>query len=102
GAYLERLLEQYLEVVDEEEGRLRRDLERMRDSVIESKKGGRANSLSSVLRELNTLVHLEVSTVADLLSLVVAHEYDKWGQRQLLDISADARRSKLPETSWTS
>ncbi|NIV36782.1 MAG: hypothetical protein GWN58_47315, partial [Anaerolineae bacterium] len=100
GAYLEQLLEQYLKAVDEEDGRLRRDLERMRDSVVEGKKGGRANSLVSVLRELNALVHLEVTTVAELLGLAVAHEYDKWAQRQLLDISADARRNKLSDTSW--
>jgi len=101
GAYLEQLLDQYLEAVDEAEGRLRRDLERISDSVVEGRKGGRANSLVSVLLQLNTLVHLDISTMADLLSQAVAHEYDKWAQRQLLEISTDASRNQLLETSWT-
>ncbi len=101
GAYLEQLLNQYLEAVDDEDGRLRRDLERLRDSVVEGSKGGRPNSLINVLRDLNALVHLEVSTAADLLRIVVDHEYDKWAQRQLTDIAVDAGRNRLQETSWT-
>jgi preprotein translocase subunit SecA len=100
GSFLEQLVEQYLEAADEDQGRLRRDLERLRDSVVEGRKGGRANSLVSVLHELNALVHLEIPAMADLLSQAVAHEYDKWAQRQLLDIVTDAGRNKLSETSW--
>ena len=101
GAYLDDLLGQYLEAVDEEQGGLERKLERLRDSVIEGKKGRRAGNLAGVLRELNGLVHLEIPILEDLLGQVVAHEYDKWAQRQLLDIASDASRNPLSDTTWT-
>jgi preprotein translocase subunit SecA len=101
GAYLDDLLDQYLEAADEEQGYLRRDIERLRDSVIEGKKGRRANDVVGVLRELNDLVHLEIPILEDVLRQAVAHEYDKWAQRQLVEIEADASRSRLPENTWT-
>jgi preprotein translocase subunit SecA len=102
GAYLEQLLEQYLEVTDEEDVRLRRDLERLRDSVVEGKKGGRASDLIGILQELITLVHVEVPVLEDVLSQAVAHEYDKWAEHQLSDIGTDAGRNRLADTSWSS
>jgi len=102
GAQLGDLLDRYLEVVDSDTGRLRRDLERLRDSVVEGKKGGRANHLLGILRQLNNLVHLEIADIEELLGLAVSHEYDKWAQRQLLDIEANAEQNPLPDTTWTS
>ncbi|MGD9315623.1 MAG: hypothetical protein PVG56_02220 [Anaerolineae bacterium] len=101
GAYLDDLLDQYLEAVDAEEGGPQRQLERLRDSVVEGKKGRRANHLIGLLRELNNLVHLEIPTLEDLMSQAVAHEYDKWAQRQLSEIASDAGRNPLAETTWT-
>ena len=101
GAYLDDLLEQYLEAADAEESYLRRDIERLRDSVAEGKKGKRVNDVVGFLRELNDLVHLEIPVLEDLLHQAVAHEYDKWAQRQLAEIEADARRNRLPDNTWT-
>ncbi len=101
GTYLDDLLGSYLTATDDADVRVQRDLERLRDSVIEGKKGRRPGDLVSMLRELNTLVHLEVPTLDDLLSQAVAHEYDKWAQRQLDEIEAEARRHPLAETTWT-
>ncbi len=64
-------------------GRLVRDLERLRETVAESKKGGRVD-LVSLLRQLNDMVHLELEDLEALLSQAVGHEYDKWAQRQLV------------------
>ncbi len=100
GAYLAQLLDQYLEVVDEEDGRLSRDLERLRDSVVEGAKRGRASNLVGLLDELNGLVHLEISTLEELLGQAVAHEYDKWAQHQLAEIMTDASRNPLVDSSW--
>jgi preprotein translocase subunit SecA len=102
GAYLDDLLGQYLEAVDQEQGRLRRDLEQLQASVVEGRKGGRANHLLGVIRQLNDLVHLEIPDLEDLLRQAVAHEYDKWAQRQVSEIEADAKRTSLPDASWTS
>jgi preprotein translocase subunit SecA len=101
GAYLDDLLDQYLEAADGQESYLRRDLERLRDAVIEGKKGKHANDVVGFLRELNDLVHLEIPVLEDLLHQAVAHEYDKWAQRQLAEIEADASRSRLPDSTWT-
>jgi preprotein translocase subunit SecA len=101
GAYLDDLIGEYLEAVDEEQGRLRRDLERLRDLVIEGKKGKRATNIVGVLRDLNGMVHMEVPILEEIVSLAVAHEYDKWAQRQLIEIEANATRSRLEESSWT-
>jgi len=100
GTYLADLLDQYLEAVDEEEGGLRRNIERLQDSVIEGKKGRRASNLAGVLRELNDLVHLEIPILEALLGQAVAHEYDKWAQRQILEIESDASRNPLGDTTW--
>jgi preprotein translocase subunit SecA len=100
GAYLDDLIGQYLEATDEDQSLLSRDLERLRASVVEGKKGGRANHLLGILQQLNDLVHLEIPTLEDILSQAVAHEYDKWAQRQVSEIEADARRTPLEETSW--
>ncbi len=100
GAHLHTLIGQYLDAVGQDEGRLRRDLERLRESVTEGKRGGRTD-LVGLLRQLNDLVHLEVPDVEKLLSLTVAHEYDKWAQRQLADLEAEAERSPLTSTTWT-
>ncbi len=99
GVGLDELIGQYLDAVEQEGGRLRRDLERLRESVAEGKRGGRAD-LVGLLRQLNDLVHLEVPDVEKLLDLAVAHEYDKWAQRQLADIEAAAEHSPLADTSW--
>jgi hypothetical protein len=101
GAYLDDLVDQYLEAVDQNQGRLKRDLERLRDSVVEGKKGRRANDIVSVLRTLNDLVHLDIPTLEDLLDETVAHEYDKWAQRQVAEIATSAGRNRLPDTTWT-
>ncbi|HSR35218.1 MAG TPA: hypothetical protein VLY63_32000, partial [Anaerolineae bacterium] len=72
-----------------------------RDSVTEGKRGRKASNVVSVLRELNGLVHLEIPAIEDVLSQAVAHEYDKWAQRQLAEIMASATRSHLADTTWT-
>ena len=99
GAYLDELIERYAEAAGEDEVRLRRDLERLRESIVEGKKGGR-NSLEDFLKDLNELVHLEIPTLEELLSLAVGHEYDKWAQRQLQDIQTDIKRNPLEDTRW--
>jgi preprotein translocase subunit SecA len=101
GAYLDELLETYLDATPDTDGRLQRDLERLRDSVMEGKKGRRAGDLVGILRELNDLVHLEIPALEDLLSQAVAHEYDKWAQRQVDEIEAEATRHPLVDTTWT-
>jgi preprotein translocase subunit SecA len=101
GVYLDDLIGQYMEAVDEEQGRLLGSLERLRGSVVDGKRGGRSDHLLGTLRELNNLVHLEIPVLGDLLSLAVAHEYDKWAQRQVSEIEADAGRSPLVDTTWT-
>jgi preprotein translocase subunit SecA len=100
GARLDDLLVQYKDAVGEDQGHLRRELERMRELVTEGKKGGRSDLLA-LLRQLNEFVHLEISTLEDLLGLALAHEYDKWAQRQLEEIEADASHSPLSDTAWT-
>ncbi len=100
GAVLNDLMAQYLDVLSEDQVRLRRDLERVQASVVEGMKGGRASHLVAVLEQLNELVHLDFSVLEDTLSLAVAHEYDKWAQRQLAEIDADASRADLSETAW--
>jgi preprotein translocase subunit SecA len=101
GAYLDDLLGQYMEAADESQGRVGRELENLQNSVVEGKKGGRANQVVSVLRTLNDLVHLEIPTLEDLLNETVAHEYDKWAQRQIAEIETSAGRNPLPDTTWT-
>jgi preprotein translocase subunit SecA len=101
GSYLDDLIDQYLEALGEGEGRVRRDLERIQASVVEGKKGGRTSHLLDLFRRLNDLVHIEIEVLDEALSLAVAHEYDKWAQRQLADIESDADNSPLPDTSWS-
>ena len=101
GAYLDDLLGQYLKALDEEQGRLSRDLERLRATVVEGQKGARPNNLLGVLRELNGLVHLDTSVLEDLLSQAVAHEYDKWSQYQLAEMQAGAVRNHLRDSQWS-
>jgi preprotein translocase subunit SecA len=101
GAYLDDLLNRYQQAVDEDQGRLRRDLERIQASVVESTKGARSDLLG-VLRQLNDLVHLEVADLEALLREAVTHEYDKWAQHQLSEYEADAAHSPLPDTAWRS
>jgi preprotein translocase subunit SecA len=100
GAVLHDLVAQYLDALEEDQVRLRRDLERVQASVVEGRKGGRASHLLAVLEELNELVHLDFSVLEETLSLAVAHEYDKWAQRQLAEIEADASRAGLSDTAW--
>ena len=99
GAALDDLIGQYLAALEEDQGRLARDLERLRASVVEGKKG-RGNNLPAILRELNNRVHLEIPTLENLLGMAVAHEYDKWAQRQLTEIEASAGQYALADTSW--
>jgi len=101
GAYLGDLVERYLEALEPDQGRVRRDLERLRDAVVEGKKGGRASRLSGLLGQLNDLVHLEIEDLGEMLDLAVSHEYDKWAQRQLTDIEASMAQNPLVDTSWT-
>ncbi|MBN1135082.1 MAG: hypothetical protein JXM73_00755, partial [Anaerolineae bacterium] len=84
---------------DLRQGRLARDLERLRDTVAESKKGGRVD-LVSLLRQLNDMVHLELEEIEALLSQAAGHEYDKWAQRQLAEVEAIAARAPLADTNW--
>ncbi|MGD9375113.1 MAG: hypothetical protein PVJ23_04990, partial [Anaerolineae bacterium] len=100
GAYLEELISQYSEAAGKDEPRLRRDLERLQELVVEGKKGGR-NSLEDLLKDLNALVHLEIPTLEQLLTLAVGHEYDKWAQRQLQEIDTDTSRNPLTDTDWS-
>jgi preprotein translocase subunit SecA len=100
GAVLNALTGQYLDTLAEDQVRLRRDLERVQSSVVEGKKGGRTSHLVAVLEQLNDLVHLDFSVLEDTLGLAVSHEYDKWAQRQLSEIDADASRANLSETTW--
>ena len=100
GAYLDDLIQEYMAAADQDEAVLQRDLERLQASVVEGKKGGRANNLLDVLRQLNDVVHLEIPTLEEVLEQAVAHEYDKWAQRQMSEIETDARRNLLADTSW--
>jgi preprotein translocase subunit SecA len=102
GAYLEELVSRYLEAMDEEHGHLRRDLERVQASVVEGQKGGRATHLIGVLRQLNDLVYLEIPDLEELLEQAVAHEYDKWAQRQLSELEEEIDHTPLTNTTWTS
>ncbi|MCL7452879.1 MAG: hypothetical protein M8467_07495, partial [Anaerolineae bacterium] len=101
GAYLDDLIQEYMRAAEQDDGLLQRDLERLQASVVEGKKGGRATNLLDVLRQLNDIVHLEVSTLEEVLSQAVAHEYDKWAQRQLAEIESDARRHPLAGDAWS-
>ena len=51
-----------------------------------------------MLQQLNTLVHVEISTLEELLGLAVGHEFDKWAQRQLSEIEGNASRTPLEST----
>jgi preprotein translocase subunit SecA len=101
GAYLDELLARYQEAVDDGETRLRQSLERLQGTVNEGKKGGRSDLLTA-LRQLNDLVHVEIPDLEELLGQAVAHEYDKWAQRQIAEIEADAQRTPLADTTWSS
>jgi hypothetical protein len=101
GSRLYDLIGLYLEALGEEQGRVQRDLERLRDSVVEGKKGGRANHLGGIILDLNDLVHLEIGDLEALISQGVRHEYDKWGQRQLSEIEAEAVRNPLAANDWS-
>jgi preprotein translocase subunit SecA len=109
GAYLDDLIDRYQKAAAQEQGErdrsgsipLGRNLERVQATVVESRKGGRGDLLG-VLRQLNDLVHLEISDLEALLTEAVAHEYDKWAQHQLVEYAADVAHSELPDTSWTS
>ncbi|MDX9829470.1 MAG: hypothetical protein RBU35_04340 [Anaerolineae bacterium] len=101
GAYLDDLLAQYAQAAGPEQGRVQRELERLQASVVEGKKGGgRPTTLLDLLRQVNDLVHLDVEVLEDVLGHAVGQEYDKWAQRQLAEIEADARRSPLAGTGW--
>jgi preprotein translocase subunit SecA len=100
GTLLDELLAQYLEAAGEDQGLVRRELTKLRDSLVEGKKGRRGGQLMGILHELNGLVHLEIEVLEEVLSLAVSHEYDKWAQRQLAEIRSMAERSPLTETSW--
>jgi preprotein translocase subunit SecA len=101
GAYLDDLIQEYMEAASQEDGLLQRDLERLQASVVEGKKGGRANNLLEVLRQLADIVHLDISTLEEVLGHAVAHEYDKWAQRQLSEIETNARRNPLTDNAWS-
>ena len=112
GSDLDELMAQYQEAAGDqresrsasgagkEAGRLVRDLERLRETVAESKKGGRLD-LVSLVRQLNDMVHLELEDLAALLSQAAGHEYDKWAQRQLSESDTIAARTPLADTTWT-
>ncbi len=98
---LDSLLVNYQEAADGEDSRLRRSLDRLRGYVADDRRSGRTDLLS-ILRELNDLVHLEIADVEGLASQAVAHEYDKWAQRQLTEADAAVENSPLLDTSWAS
>jgi preprotein translocase subunit SecA len=99
GSDLDDLMARYQEAAGKDTGRLSRDLERLRETVAESKKGGRVD-LVSLLRQLNDMIHLELEELGGLLSQAVGHEYDKWAQRQLSESEAIAARMPLTDTTW--
>ena len=99
GVYLDDLLLQYAGAIGDDQKNLSRTLERLRESVLEGKKGGRSDLLT-LLRQLNGLVHVELSVLQDLLSLAVSHEYDKWAQRQLDEIEAAIHQHPLQDLTW--
>ena len=100
GSYLDDLLGRYLRAVDEEQGSVQRDLQRLRDSLTGAKRGGRAD-LASLLRQMADLVHLEIEDIEAVASLALGHEFDKWAQKQLADLYAAIASNPLSGTSWT-
>ncbi len=99
GSDLDDLMARYQEAGGKDAVRLVRDLERLRETVAESKKGGRVD-LVSLLKQLNDMVHLELEDLEALLSQAVGHEYDKWAQRQLSESETIAARAPLADTTW--
>jgi preprotein translocase subunit SecA len=99
GADLDDLLRRYQEAAGPDETRLQRDLERLRAGVNEDKRGGRSDLLG-VLADLNNLVFVELDDLEHVLELALAHEYDKWAQRQIAELEAEVSRSPLADTTW--
>jgi preprotein translocase subunit SecA len=101
GSNLNDLLARYEAATDAEDNRLLRDLDRLRGSVTEGRKGGRVDVLD-LFGQLNNMVHLEIADIVAALSRVSAHEYDKWAQKQLSDVDSDSARNPLADTTWAS
>ncbi len=99
GMYLDELLVRYGNAIKDDQKSVSRGLERLRESVLETKKGGRTDLLT-LIRQLNGLVHLEISVLEELLGLAVSHEYDKWAQRLLEEIQVGMRHHPLQEMTW--
>jgi preprotein translocase subunit SecA len=101
GGRLHDLLDQYLQALEQGEGRVRRELEKLQGSLQEAKKSGRGSDLLGFLRQLTNLVHLEVSDLESFLGPAVSHAYDKWAQRQVAEFEEEASRNPLSGTTWT-
>ena len=101
GVEMDQLIVQYQQAADPDQANLLRELERLREATIEGKKAGRSTDLFGLIRQLNALVHLEISDADRFLTLAIVHEYDKWAQRQLAEIRTNTRQNPLHDTSWT-
>jgi preprotein translocase subunit SecA len=101
GSDLEHLVSQYLPAAEAENPRLGRELDRLRTGLFEGKRGSRSDLLT-LFRQLNDLVHLDISQMEAVLSQALAHEYDRWAQRQLTEIETATTGNPLRETTWTS
>ncbi|MBN1659748.1 MAG: hypothetical protein JXA93_15180 [Anaerolineae bacterium] len=99
GAFLDDLIASYLKQTDDDPATTR-DLERLQASVVEGRKGGRINNVLDVLGQISDRVEVEIDTVEEVLNVASRHEFDKWAQRQIVDIEADARRQPLASTEW--
>ncbi len=102
GVELDHLILQYQQAAGPDQAGLVREMERLREATIEGKKSGRSADLFGLIRQLNSLVHLEISDLDRFLTLAAVHEYDKWAQRQLTEIRTNTRQNPLRDTSWTS
>jgi preprotein translocase subunit SecA len=79
--------------------RVERQIERLRGAVQASKRGGRGDLLN-LLSELNELTLLDLDAVGDLIGQAVAHEYDRWAQRQVAEVDQALQRAELADTTW--
>ncbi len=98
---LDSLLGRFQDATDERDIRLGRSLERLRGFVAGDRRSGRTDLLS-LLRQIIDLVHLDVDDLEAIVGLAVAHEYDKWAQRQVLETESAVEKNPLQNTSWAS
>ena len=101
GAGLDDLLLRFLSAMDGTQTRQRRDIDRLRQGLSEARRSGAADLLA-LLREINNLVYLEFTDIEELLTKALAHEYDRWAQRQLGEIEASIAENPLTGADWDS